>query len=548
MKRLFVIEAPGKVRTLQAILERLGHDARIQATRGHLFQMPEKLDNVGIDRGLREFERKPRDLSVIDWLRKEAALSEEVYIATDADAEGDVIAWDVAETIRDLHPEPMRVRLKGMDDDSVREALVEATPLKKADAIPGRTRAIIDRLIGVGFSANGVAVGRVGTALLGLVQRDMPNVRQVKLAAPAKDGGRPWVADGEIGGSLTLEVANRLVRLDLPALEVKASIDAVGKPDHTGDIMVRAGDKLDMSPAEVSKSMQRLYEGGRLSYPRSGSRGLSPSVALKMAAVLRKAGYTADGKAIAGKPEGGAHDAPYPIGPVDPGKDPEKLGHDEGVRTLISRGMVKSAQHRKEEIPLLPELVQFLVRNGFSQDVAAAVGKLPWRREIGPRYPGQESWPESEIVVRRADTVLLERAVRNNLGRPSTWANHVENFMQRGLVDDDMRLTQKGRDWIAASPKELLDPRISAAIEAACEKHTAEMLEHPDREPWELNAERIIKALPPAIKAVVDGLVMHEVPRPKIDPVVAYGSAPDVLAEAEARRAAAPVYAPRAAD
>lgn len=548
MARLFVIEAPGKVRELEAILERLGLPSRVQATRGHIYQLPESLDTIGIDRTFRDFERKPRDLTVIDWLRKEAAVADEVYVATDADAEGDVIAWDVAETIRDLHPNLMRIRLKGMDDESVREAIAIAAPLRKEDAVPGRTRAIVDRLIGAGFSRNGVAVGRVGTALLGLVQDKHPSVRKIRLCAPARDGGRPFTAEADIGTPIDLDLAKRLVKLDLPALDIKGSRELKTLPAHTGDIMVRAGDQLDMSPKEVSASMQGLYEAGRMSYPRSGSRGISPATAAKMAAVLRKAGYDVDGTKIAPKSDTGVHDAPYPIGPVDLAKSPERLGHVEGVRTLVARDMVKAGQRHTEEVPVVEGLLPFLAKQGFSKDVAVAVARLPWRREVGPAYPGRVSWPESEIIVRRADVVLLEHAVRANLGRPSTWGRHIDQFMNRGLADEDLRLTAKGREWIAASPKELLDARVSAAIEAACERPPESSFSDPDREPWEMNAERIITALPPQIRDVVARLVINEPPHQRIDPVVAYGQPTDVLAEAETLRSVAPAYTPAGAD
>src|SRR3546814_3466538 len=113
---------------------------------------------------------------------------------------------------------------------------------------------------------------------------------------------------------------------------------------------------------------------------------------------------------------------------------------------------------------------------------------MDWRRERGPRYPGQEAWPQSEVVIRRSDTVLLEAVVKAGLGRPSTWANHVETFLSRGLVDDEMKLTDKGRAWVVASPPELLDPRISAAIERACDHAPAGLTEDPDREPWEIGS------------------------------------------------------------
>jgi len=542
--RLFVIEAPGKIRALEAILARVGYEARVQATKGHLYQMPDKLTPVGIDSAWREFERKPRDLVTIDWLRKEAAAAHEVFIATDADAEGDVIAWDVAETIKDLHPAPLRVRLKGMDDESVAEAIRLAGPVRKEDAIPGRTRAIVDRLIGAGFSRDGVAVGRVGTALLGLVLKDGGRVRKLRLCAPARDGGRPFMAETEIAAPLDDAMAQRLAALELPALELAGGKPVDTPPPHTGDIMVRAGDRLGLSPGEVAKSMQNLYEGGRLSYPRAGSRGLSSAASRKIEAILKKAGYRVDGSAYAEKSQDDAHDAPYPIGKVDPGQDPTRLGNDEGVRTMIARDLVKAGQKHTEERPVVQGLVPFLRQAGYSEEVVNFVAAMPWRREVGPRYPGQESWPESEVIERRPDTVLLERAIKNGLGRPSTWARHIENFMSRGLVDGDLRLTAKGRAWADASPRALLDVRVSAAIENACEKAPASYMSDPDREPWELNAQRILTSLPPELKQVVTGLVAHEPPRPKVDPVQAYGLDRSAVSEAM-EMGTQPQYAPR---
>lgn len=312
--------------------------------------------------------------------------------------------------------------------------------------------------------------------------------------------------------------------------------------------MVHAGDKLDMSPAEVSRSMQSLYEGGRMSYPRAGTRALSKATANKIAAVLKKAGYNVDGSQIATKSDADAHDAPYPIGAVDLAKSPEKLGQIEGVRTMVARDLVKTGQIHREEVPVLDGIVPFLKSNGFSAEIIRAVAKMPWRREVGPPYPGRDNWPENAIISRRADTVLLEKAVKHNLGRPSTWGRHIEQFMSRDLVDGSLALTAKGQEWIAASPQELLDPRVSAAIEQACDKAPPYVFDNPDREPWELNAERIVQALSPNIRAAVMHLVEHEPAHPKVDPVLAYGAQMDALSAAQEMGGVAPVYAPQDVD
>jgi DNA topoisomerase-1 len=540
---LFVIEAPGKAKQLEALLAGLGIEARVQATKGHLFTMPDKLTPLGIDRAMREFARVPRDLAVVQRLRDEVSTAARVYVATDADAEGDVIAWDVAELIRDIHPEPVRVRLRGMDQESIKEALAEAKPVSKDDAIPGRTRAIIDRMIGAAFSRDGVAVGRVGTALLGAVASQKPSVHKLRLAAPAKDGGRPWTAETDAKDPITKQVADRLASLALPALDfAAASKPMTPPPGNMGDIMVRAGDRLGMSPKEAATSMQRSYESGRLSYPRAGSRGLSRGAMGKIAKLLKQSGYKFDEGKLVEKPAGAVHDAPYPIGKVNVSNDPERLGQDEGLRTMVARDLVKSGQEHKVELAGTAPLVSFLMGKGFSEEVTRAICGLHWKREQGPRYPGQESWASSEVIARRPDTVVLEVAVKAGLGRPSTWANHVESFMNRGLVDEALGLTAKGREWLAASPAELVDPRMSAAIENACERIAASKGGDPSREPWEVLAEKIVAKLPGAIQEPLLASVRSEPPRPKVDVIVDYGLATTV--EEELQRRAANVLAP----
>jgi DNA topoisomerase I len=518
MDTLFIIEAPGKAKTLENLLAKIGMPARVQATKGHLMSMPNSLRPLGIDQAMRDFARAPRDPAIALRVRKEAEQAKSVYVATDADQEGDVIAWDVAELIRDIHPAPLRVKMRGMDEASVREAIQQATPVSKEDAIPGRTRAIIDRMIGATFSSGDVAVGRVSTALLGLVRRDQPTINRVRLVAPAKGGGRPWIAEADVKAPLDKAISMRLVRLDFPALDMKGDRGPqVSKPAHMGDILVAAGDRLNLSPKDASDSMQRIYEAGRMSYPRAGSRGLSESAAAKIAAVFRRGGHMVQAANYERKAETEVHDAPYPIGNTDPNLDPSKLSQDEGVRQVVVRGLVRSGLRPSSQFAHSESLVDFLKGKGFSEEVAKAVATFDWRREHGPRVPGQDSYPESEVISRRPDTVLLEAAVKAGLGRPSTWPKHIEHFMNRGLVDNSLALTERGQEWIQASPAKLLDPRLSAGIERACEARGAMLMSDPEHEPWELLSAAILAKLPAEIREPLHAGISIEPPHPKTD-------------------------------
>lgn len=498
---LWVIEAPGKIADIKRIVSSLGYEITVFATKGHFMEMPETLSDLGIDNRLHDYKRQPKDKERITVLRTMAQEAGSVFIATDADSEGDVIAWDVHEALSGLDILISRVRLKGMDVDSVREAIENRDVVCKEDAIPGRTRAILDRMIGSVFSKEGVAVGRVSTALLGLIQAEKPSVKRLTLTALDKNGGAPWVAYTDIKEPLTIAIADALLDITFPAMTMNYENPHVYPPNHMGDIMVRAADSLDLSPQETAQSMQRLYETSRLSYPRSGSRGLSRTAAGKIKSLFSRNHGNFQIRDVVDKTQADTHDAPYPIGTVNTHDNPVRLGADEGVRTLIARDLVKTGQKHKEQTPVLTGMKTFLLNQGFSESVATFVSGLHWHRNHGPAYPGKERWPEAGVTTRRPDGVLLEAALNAGLGRPSTWGKHIGTFLEKGLVDDNLELTQKGHEWIRKSPPELLNPALSAAIERVCENNkNIRVKEGIDKEPWEVLAGKIISSLPASLK------------------------------------------------
>ena len=509
MSDLFIIEAPGKRKTLEALLESMGRPGRVIATKGHLCELPHSLRVPTVDADFREVDRCARDDGRIQNLVTAASSASKVIIATDADSEGDVIAWDIAEAISHVCPAPLRMRLRGLDEESVRSALADAEPARKEDAIPGRTRAIIDRLIGQVFSSEGVAVGRVSTAILGMIAIYEPSPYRLFLVAPDKNGGRPWRAYTDIRDPISVEVAKKLASIDFPPISLEARISRNRSADNLGDVLVKAGDELDMSPKQADRCMQSLYEAGSMSYPRAGSRGVSPMVSQYLTMMAEKQGVRTSGYGVSEKATDDVHDAPHPLVSVDARRDPIKLGADEAISTLITRGLFSTISASQREVAGASAISSFLLQLGFSAEVAQLVASLEWTREVGPRYPGQKSWVESELVKRRADTAILEKIVSIGLGRPSTWANHVETFLSRGLVDDELKLTEKGVVWMRSSPRELLNPSTSIAIERACEAmvgHQASSFPF-GREPWEQLAAEIVSSLPPSLSAPIASFI-----------------------------------------
>ncbi len=190
---LFVIEAPGKVKTLEKSLKRLGMaGAKIAHTKGHFVRFPAGLRPLGItaDYQTPGLSANPLVKGRLRSLAKDAV----VYIATDDDQEGHLIAVDVYDAIKDLARRTVRMPLRDVSVAGVRQALERAAAVVPHTGRPAHVRRIVDRLIGYTYSRQGVACGRVSSALLAAFARRPPIIGHVVLSVPATDGGAPFVA------------------------------------------------------------------------------------------------------------------------------------------------------------------------------------------------------------------------------------------------------------------------------------------------------------------------------------------------------------------
>jgi len=190
VKGLVVIEAPGKTETLTALLRGLGYGWRVIATRGHFMRNPDSLWPLAVTPGFEEPRRRADSKTRLDLTQSAAGRA--VFIATDDDAEGDVIARDVAEAVSETAAQLTRIRIHSLTHQGVRSALDAHEPLDARAARQGDARRVLDRLIGHTFSRSGAPAGRVLTPLLASLQRQSPIVGVARLVVLCKNGGPPW--------------------------------------------------------------------------------------------------------------------------------------------------------------------------------------------------------------------------------------------------------------------------------------------------------------------------------------------------------------------
>ena len=156
---LVIIEAPGKRAGLSDVLWRAGmRGFEVLATAGHIATNPARLTPLGITSSFRETAYAIREdrQAVCERIREAAQnTAGRIYLATDDDQEGDVIARDVWRMV--IAPEDrarvLRVRLRALSPAEVQSAFEAAGPFDPLSAAKGDARRVLDRLVGALSSA-----------------------------------------------------------------------------------------------------------------------------------------------------------------------------------------------------------------------------------------------------------------------------------------------------------------------------------------------------------------------------------------------------------
>src|SRR3982750_4754959 len=88
-KNLLIVESPAKAKTIEKIL---GDDFEVKSCYGHIRDLEK--DDMGIDI---KHNYKPR--YIVPEEKQKAKKSDEVWLATDEDREGEAISWHLCEVL-----------------------------------------------------------------------------------------------------------------------------------------------------------------------------------------------------------------------------------------------------------------------------------------------------------------------------------------------------------------------------------------------------------------------------------------------------------------
>ena len=145
-----IVESPAKAKTVGRFL---GKGYTVRASVGHVRDLLRSKLSVDVDNDFTPQYRVPNEKrEVVKDLKKLAGKSEEIYLATDPDREGEAIAWHLMEAAEIDEDRTKRVVFHEITKDAVDHAFASPRTVDMDLVDAQQARRILDRLVGYGIS------------------------------------------------------------------------------------------------------------------------------------------------------------------------------------------------------------------------------------------------------------------------------------------------------------------------------------------------------------------------------------------------------------
>ncbi len=173
-KKLVIVESPAKAKTINRYL---GNDYVVEASVGHIKDLPKSKLGVDVEQGFEPEYKTIRGKSdVIKKLKDLSEKSQQVYIATDPDREGEAIAQHIAEELKQSADKVYRVLFTEITQTGISRAMDKPLKIDSHLVYAQQARRVMDRLVGYKVSPliwkavyPGLSAGRVQSVALKLV-------------------------------------------------------------------------------------------------------------------------------------------------------------------------------------------------------------------------------------------------------------------------------------------------------------------------------------------------------------------------------------------
>src|SRR5215207_2323536 len=259
-KNLLIVESPAKAKTIEKIL---GKDFQVNSCYGHIRDLEKASMGIDIENDFQPRYIVPDDKrKVVSELRSLAKNSDEIWLATDEDREGEAISWHLCEVLGLDPGTTKRIVFHEITKPAIQKAVSNPRFLDMNLVNAQQARRILDRIVGFELSPvlwrkistrNNLSAGRVQSVAVRLIaerEREInafTAVSTFKLEGlfTANDvGDKPVTFSAEGKKQNTAEVAETFLK------------SCIGANYSVSDIQVRPGKKSPAPPFTTSTLQQ----------------------------------------------------------------------------------------------------------------------------------------------------------------------------------------------------------------------------------------------------------------------------------------------------
>ncbi|KAA0450634.1 MAG: type I DNA topoisomerase [Candidatus Thioglobus sp.] len=474
-KNLVIVESPAKAKTIEKFL---GKDYIVKSSIGHIRDMPKKGMGIDIENNFTPtYEITADKKKVVADLRKAVKNSQQVYLATDEDREGEAIAWHLLEALG-LAKDTPRIVFHEITKGAITNAISSPRIVDQQLVDAQQARRIIDRLVGFEISpvlwrkiSGARSAGRVQSPVMRLVVErereinDHAATSTYKVKAELTNSALE-VVDVKLNKDFSnkaeaLEFANALIGKDLSiaSIEEKPSKRSPKLPFITSTLQQEASQKLGFSVKQTMTLAQNLYREGAITYMRTDSFTLSEVAISAAEKIIKKEfGNEYHQPRRYKTKDASAQEAHEAIRPTDLSK-PNIFGIEEQAarlysliykRTLACQMSDAQLQKTQVKINIFERDEQFLANGevltfpGFlrAYDYLSAEDKLLPNLNQGDKlklasFCAKESF--SKPKPRYTEASLVKKVEEMGIGRPSTFASMVSTVQDRNYVTKETR-------------------------------------------------------------------------------------------------------------
>ena len=479
LKNLVIVESPAKAKRIEKFL---GKDYKVMSSYGHIRDLSKKNFGIEIDNNFEPVYEIPADKkSLVAELKKVAGQAETVWLASDADREGEAIAWHLYEVLGLTPEKTKRIVFHEITKNAILNAIQSPRGIDINLVDAQQARRVLDRLVGFELSPvlwrkikPSLSAGRVQSVAVRLIVDREEEIKNFVPEPYVRVSGTFATGDGH---RFRAELSRRLPDTGEARKFLHDCADAVftvtdvqkkplrkspAPPFTTSTLQQEASRKLGFTVTQTMMVAQRLYEAGHITYMRTDSLNISQLAVNAIAGEIRdlygekylkQRAYHTSSK--------GAQEAHEAIRPTDAGqreidgtvqeKRLYKLIWNRAVASQMADALIEKTtaeiaiSDRPEHFTATGEVVTY---DGFmrlysegrdddNSDAEVAEGMLPAMKKdqvlTGQQITATERY--TQHPPRYTEASLVKKLEELGIGRPSTYAPTISTIQQREYIE-----------------------------------------------------------------------------------------------------------------